>query len=277
MPKKKGRSQRPLTTAPALVQEVDDSLVDDLLAQLDSQDNGPTLVSTQQAPSQIEFQKQSAKSRFLARQARKAAAVAQSSVEDDPATQARLQQEIKKEEEAIQRTCDQLGVQIFHARPLCSKRINPDGHCLFSAVADQLSLLGVIPTSESNYKTVRGAAADYIQRHSDDFIPFLPSMGEDGTEDVMSLKEFEQYCASIRDTAEWGGEPEILALSRTYNIPIHVVQAGPPAVVKHEPEYADANAPREKTVFISYHRKLYGLGEHYNSLRRIGNSIQIAA
>ncbi|KAM6500560.1 hypothetical protein JOM56_003574, partial [Amanita muscaria] len=234
----------------------DDSLVDDLLAQLDSQDNGPTLVSTQQAPSQIEFQKQSAKSRFLARQARKAATVAQSSVEDDPATQARLQQEIKKEEEAIQRTCDQLGVQI-----------NPDGHCLFSAVADQLSSLGVILTAESNYKTVRGAAADYIQRHPDDFIPFLPSMGEDGTEDVMSLKEFEQYCASIRDTAEWGGEPEILALSRTYNIPIHVVQAGPPAVVKHEPEYADANAPREKTVFISYHRKLYGLGEHYNSLR----------
>ena len=134
-------------------------------------------------------------------------------------------------------------------------QINSDGHCLFSAIADQLSLLGVI--TQSTYITVRAAAADYIQSHPDDFIPFIPS----ASEDVMSQSELARYCASIRDTAEWGGELEILALSRAYNIPIHIVQGGTPSIVKHSPEGVDANTSNRNVVFISYHRKMYGLGE----------------
>lgn len=107
--------------------------------------------------------------------------------------------------------------------------------------------------------SVRRAAADYIQAHPDDFIPFLPSLtGEDG---IMSPREFEQYCTSIRDTAEWGGEPEILALSRAYGVAIHVVQGGSPSIVKHEPEEADAKGSDRSIAFISYHRRMYGLGE----------------
>jgi hypothetical protein len=78
----------------------------------------------------------------------------------------------------------------------------------------------------------------------------------------MSPQEFEHYCASIRDTGIWGGEPEILALSRAYNVPIHVVQGGKPPVVVHNPTVSSTDDQMtDKVVRISYHRRMYGLGE----------------
>lgn len=147
-------------------------------------------------------------------------------------------------------------------------QINPDGHCLFSAVGDQLALHNIVPSSQTGYPAVRYAASNYIYTHSDDFLPFLPSAGgEDGAgaTDVgfMSRAEFEQYCVTIRDTGAWGGEPEILALSRAYNVPIHVVQGGSPQVVVHNPIGApqDGDLTEKKVLRISYHRRMYGLGE----------------
>ncbi|KAJ7940683.1 hypothetical protein B0H13DRAFT_25410 [Mycena leptocephala] len=253
----------------------DDGLVDDLLAQLDSRDEVVQQESAnvlndmqlnQQADQLEATSKQDAKSRFKARQARKAAALAENYAADDPAAEARLEKEAKDEERDIKRVCNELNVQIHE--------INPDGHCLFSAVADQLQLLSIIPAPQASYITTRTAASTYIYSHPDDFLPFLPSAaGEDGSgaldPGLMSPREFEQYCASIRDTAVWGGEPEILALSRSFNVPIHVVQAGRPPVVVHNPTDSptDDQVTDKRVVRISYHRRMYGLGEHYNSLR----------
>jgi len=107
-----------------------------------------------------------------------------------------------------------------------------------------------------------------MQAHSQDFVPFLPSVeGEDGAgaEDsgIIGPREYARYCANIRDTAVWGGEPEILALSRAYAIPIHVVQSGQPPVVVHDPSGAPTtdNLKDQRAVRISYHRRMYGLGE----------------
>lgn len=148
-------------------------------------------------------------------------------------------------------------------------QINPDGHCLFSAVADQLALLNIVPPSQANYTTVRAAATDYMLRHPDDFLPFLPStFGEDGlgaTDDtgLMTLEQYERYCLSIRDTAKWGGEHEIHALSRAYNITILVIQGGNPPIVVHSPDntsidYMDRHV---RAARISFHRRVYALGE----------------
>lgn len=121
--------------------------------------------------------------------------------------------------------------------------------------------------SSTNYASTRLAAANYMLSHQDDFIPFLPSVeGEDGvgatqSDGIMSSKQYARYCASIRETAAWGGEPEILALSRAYNVPIHVVQAGKPPVVIHEPVEGMSDVAGAKVAFISYHRRMYGLGE----------------
>ncbi len=53
--------------------------------------------------------------------------------------------------------------------------------------------------------------------HPQDFAPFLPSVeGEDGTGagdlGIIGPREYARYCANIRDTSVWVGEPEILAL-----------------------------------------------------------------
>ncbi|KAJ7156020.1 hypothetical protein C8R43DRAFT_998853 [Mycena crocata] len=265
----------PLLPTAMSPQEDDDQLMDDLLAQLDSRDEtvqqeSATVLNemnlNKQADRLENASKQDPKSRFRARQARKAANLAQNYTADDPAAEARLQKEAKDEERDISRVCDELKLQIHE--------INPDGHCLFSAVADQLRFLSIIPAPQATYAHLRVAASTYIYTHPDDFLPFLPSaVGEDGAGSfdpgLMSPQEFEQYCATIRDTAIWGGEPEILALSRAFNVPIHVVQGGQPPVVIHNPtgSSTDAQVTDERVVRISYHRRMYGLGEHYNSLR----------
>lgn len=128
---------------------------------------------------------------------------------------------------------------------------------------------------------------------------------------LMTMKGYKRYCKRVQESGEWGGEPEvrlsnspfvlplllrlshlphhssspllspsfiiaqILALSRAYNIPIHVIQSNHPRIVAHSPDpkanaTLDAKAAKKiRAVRISYHRRLYGLGEHYNSLRKI--------
>ncbi|PBK78104.1 cysteine proteinase [Armillaria solidipes] len=253
----------------------DDDLMNDLMAQLDSRDGTVRAESAavlqdmtleKDIVKEEKSQGKRPKDRFRERQARKAATLANSFSPDDPEASRQLELEARQEEESIKRVCTELKVQIHE--------INPDGHCLFSAVADQLSLLGILPPVQANYVTVRLAASNYMLSHPDDFLPFLPSTsGEDAAgsydEGLISPREFEQYCTTIRDTGAWGGEPEILALSRAFNVPIHVVQGGTPPIVVHNPN----GGPREDdlivkhAVRISYHRRMYGLGEHYNSLR----------
>ncbi|KAG7452558.1 cysteine proteinase [Guyanagaster necrorhizus] len=242
----------------------DDDLMNDLMAQLDSRDGTVQVESAavlQDMTLKKEIEKQErpqgkrSKDRFKERQARKAATLANSYATDDPETSQQLELEARQEEESI-------------------RQINPDGHCLFSAVADQLSLLGILQPVQANYVTVRLAASSYMLSHPDDFLPFLPSTsGEDAAgsydEGLISPREFEQYCTTIRDTGAWGGEPEILALSCAFNVPIHVVQGGAPPVVVHNPNDAPGqdDIHTKRAVRISYHRRMYGLGEHYNSLR----------
>ena len=132
-----------------------------------------------------------------------------------------------------------------------------------------------MPAAHAHYGTTRYVAAQYIFDHPNDFLPFLPSVeGEDGIgatdAGFMGPKEFERYCALIRDTGVWGGEPEILALSRAYNIPIHVIQGGTPPVVIHDPAGGNAgNVTDKRVVRISYHRRMYGLGEVRHLLTRV--------
>ncbi|QSZ31536.1 hypothetical protein DSL72_001103 [Monilinia vaccinii-corymbosi] len=144
----------------------------------------------------------------------------------------------------------------FSSRNLQEKQIRPDGHCLFSAIADQLSQAGIPLGAEAEglkddqrYKVVRKAAATYIEEHPDDFVPFLD-------------ETLENYIHKIRDTAEWGGHLELLALAKTYNVEICVLQNG--AAQKIEP----GTESKRETIYLAYYRHGFGLGEHYNSLRK---------
>lgn len=78
----------------------------------------------------------------------------------------------------------------------------------------------------------------------------------------MSQVEFESYCKAIRETAMWGGEPEIVALSKALNLPIHVIQGSTPPIVTHHPTGQEISPTSPlPAIRISYHRRMYGLGE----------------
>ncbi|KAG8904963.1 hypothetical protein FRB99_000965 [Tulasnella sp. 403] len=244
----------------------DDGLLDDLLAQMDQNaTNKPeaakllnSVVANQQQENRSR-KKRDPRKKFDERKARKAAAraAAQPVVEGEAEAAERLAREKDEEERLIKNTCESLGLEMYE--------INPDGHCLFSAVADQLAQLRLINPAAANYKMTRAAAASFMLQHPDEFMPFIPSVqGEDGagatSSGLITPAQFAQYCATVRDTGAWGGEPEIMALCRAYSIPIHVVQWGQPPIVCHSANGVQVD-PTLPSVKISYHRRMYGLGE----------------
>jgi len=263
----------PTSPLPPVSNTEDDGLVDDLLAQLDARDGNVQqgaaevlndMESNREQEKPESTPRKDSRSRFRARELRKATARTANQTPEDEETVQRIRRETDEEERTIRGICDEQGLEMHE--------INPDGHCLFAAVADQLAILSILPAKTANYATTRHAAADYIASHPDDFLPFLPCAdGEDGSgatdTGMLSQRDFQKYCASIRDTGTWGGEPEILAMARAFNIPIHVVQWGTPPVVVHSPNPGAEATSTDRAVRISYHRRMYGLGEHYNSLR----------
>ena len=144
---------------------------------------------------------------------------------------------------------------------LQEKEIRADGHCLYSAVADQLEQLaiplGAAASSDKPthaYLVVRAAAAEYIQAHADEFEPFL--------EEPLS-----EYLRKIRETGEWGGQLELQALARRYGVDVHVLRdfGRVEEIAAGEGKMADG-----KVVWLGYYKYGFGLGEHYNSLRKKG-------
>lgn len=139
--------------------------------------------------------------------------------------------------------------------------IRADGHCLYAAVADQLSTrnLDLTPTISPKtttegpaYKKVRYAAAGWIEGHKEDFEPFM--------EDPLP-----EHVRKIRETGEWGGHLELLALAKSYGVRICVLHSDG-RVDKIEDE--DAGGDKEE-IWLGYYRHSHGLGEHYNSLRKV--------
>ncbi|KAK3301339.1 uncharacterized protein B0H64DRAFT_450121 [Chaetomium fimeti] len=240
----------------------------------------------QQQPPQQQPKRNRQKERLARRAAEQEAAAAQAAAEA-----AAMPDRRELERRAMQRA--------FEAHALREHEIAPDGHCLFSAVADQLRVNGVelvkgegkggevvgglglepkvvvgvvpkvggvVPVPE--YRVVRGAAADWIAGHGEAYAGFL----EEGVEG---------YVGKVRDTAEWGGELELSALANAYGVEIRVVQGEgrvevvKPDVVgvgvgdgKGEGEGAAKGEGEAKTLWLAYYRHGYGLGEHYNSLRK---------
>ncbi|PON28329.1 hypothetical protein TGAM01_v202823 [Trichoderma gamsii] len=142
----------------------------------------------------------------------------------------------------------------FATHKLTEKDIQPDGHCLFSALADQLSHNDISlggDKEEPAYKTIRKTATGYMEEHKDDFAPFLE-------------EDFGGYVKKMRDTAEWGGQLELMAVARRYGVEIKVIQDGRTENISGRQEEGD----EAKTLWLAYYRHGYGLGEHYNSLRR---------
>ncbi|KXS10706.1 OTU-domain-containing protein [Gonapodya prolifera JEL478] len=127
--------------------------------------------------------------------------------------------------------------------------IPADGHCLYRAIGGQLG-------TPQTYQDLRRQTASHLRTRREQFAPFLTNT--DG--DALNDGEYEKYCETLENTAVWGGDVEIQALSQILNRPIHVHQSDSP-VLKVNEEYGG------EPIRISYHRHYYRLGAHYNLLR----------
>lgn len=145
-------------------------------------------------------------------------------------------------------------ITILQPLGLAIRDIPPDGHCLYAALSDQLSLK---LKAKAEVPELRAQCADYIRSHSSEFLPY---MTDPNTGDPYTADRFAQYCTEIETTAAWGGLLEIRALSHVYQVPIIVYQADSPLLCIGEEH------PTDSALCISYHRHEYSLGEHYNSV-----------
>ncbi|KAF2707828.1 cysteine proteinase [Pleomassaria siparia CBS 279.74] len=206
-----------------------------------------------QQPQNTKKKQNRAKARLARRAAEQEALVAQAKAEAAALPDPREQERTRMREQ-------------FSKHGLQEKEIRADGHCLYAAVADQMETagLGLKPriqpqivngeeTKIAPYKTVRYAAADFIEHNPDDFVGFME-------------EPLDAYLQKIRDTGEWGGHMELMALAKTYGIKINVLH-GDGQVDKIESGEAKED-DQEKEIWLGYYRHSHGLGEHYNSLRK---------
>ncbi|KAE8348977.1 hypothetical protein BDV28DRAFT_71918 [Aspergillus coremiiformis] len=167
---------------------------------------------------------------------------------------------------------------VFKRLGLKQVEINPDGHCLYSAIAYQLEMLGlglkpdpkriilekptqsridtVASPQHDGYRAVRAVTADFINEHQDDFVPFME-------------EPVDQYTRKIKLTAEWGGQLELLAIARAYGVEINVIQGdGRIEKIEGDTQEYDDEERSKRVIWLAYYRHTYGLGEHYNALMK---------
>lgn len=217
----------------------DDELTPEkLLAQLGLDNEEPTPVKAESKPNNEPKKKRNRQKERLAKR---------------EAEIKRIQDEAREEQD---KQPDLRGTELKNLEDLCKLQklvqydIIPDGHCLFSSISDQLKIRQNI---ETTVPELRKNAGNYILQNPDDFTPFLFD------EETMSMKNIEEYVDKLVNTPMWGGDLEILALSKVYDSPISVMMSGRAALKMNE----EGLNPELKLV---YYQHAFGLGEHYNSL-----------
>lgn len=162
------------------------------------------------------------------------------------------EQEIENLHGLRQKESDEIKTKLSE-RHLELFQIASDGDCLYKAIEHQLQILNL---KQMSVKCLREATSKYLLDHMDEYLPFM-SNAENSSD--MSKEQYVQYCENIVTSSEWGGHIEIAALAHICGNPIEVIQANGPSVIT-----GDKDA--EPKLIICYHRHIYGLGEHYNSI-----------
>ncbi|CAI4457916.1 BDN_1c_G0023520.mRNA.1.CDS.1 [Saccharomyces cerevisiae] len=202
----------------------------------------------QNVPVQQQQQGQTKKrrNRQKERLAKRDAAIAK--MKEEAALEASKQPDLKKmEQESIDQLCELKKLKQFD--------IQPDGHCLFASILDQLKLRHDPKKLDQGMDVMklRWLSCNYVQEHRDDFIPYLFD------EETMKMKDIDEYTKEMEHTAQWGGEIEILALSHVFDCPISILMSGRPIQVYNE-------CGKNPELKLVYYKHSYALGEHYNSL-----------
>ncbi|XP_076232746.1 deubiquitinase OTUD6B [Calliopsis andreniformis] len=146
--------------------------------------------------------------------------------------------------------------KILYDRGLMIYEIPSDGHCLYNAVAHQLKVIGETPLT---FQELRMKTALYLRENMNEFLPFISNPDSD---DLLSPEQYNKYCDDVANTSAWGGAIELQVLSHLLKCPIEVVQAsGAPYIIGD-------NYNNDKKMILTYHRHMYELGAHYNSVTK---------
>ncbi len=122
------------------------------------------------------------------------------------------------EAEAISSRLKGLGLRIHE--------IPSDGDCLYAAIAHQLSTVKG-GGGGGGVAGLRSLTSAELRAHPADYLPFLT---DPKTGDMMTGAGFEDYCRELESSPVWGGQVEVMALSKALRVPLVVVQAEGPNV-----------------------------------------------
>jgi len=142
-----------------------------------------------------------------------------------------------KKDSPFKRMCNQLlplGLELRDPRS--------DGNCLFRALSDQLN------GNENDHKQYRKSIVNYMKVNHEDFAPFY-------------IGDFDKYLIKMGKDAEWGGNLELIAISKCYKVDIIIHQLD---AAKYEILYPFGNALR--SIHLAYTE-----GRHYMSVRQIND------
>ncbi|PSN56236.1 OTU domain-containing protein 6B, partial [Blattella germanica] len=153
--------------------------------------------------------------------------------------QRRRDKKAVKEKEREQMIIEAEAENVHGARNVETQRIK---HLLKERIDDQLKRLG---ESSLGTEKLRQMTSDYLREHKSDFLPFI---SHPDTGDLLTDEQFEDYCVEVASTPAWGGEVEVIQAT------------GPPILIGEEYE-------ERKRATLTFHRHMYGLGEHYNSVK----------
>jgi len=126
------------------------------------------------------------------------------------------------------------------------REIPGDGNCLFRAVSDQLE------GNSRNHLEYRVNTVTYMEHFREDFEPFVE-------DDV----PFDRHAANLRKSGTFAGNDALVALARYLKVSIVIHQAGQPV---WQINGCSDESVKPRQIHLSYHN-----GEHYNSVRRVGD------
>jgi hypothetical protein len=122
-----------------------------------------------------------------------------------------------------------------------------NGHCLFASFCIVLRSLEIINIGE-----LRKKVADFNRRpgNIDEEVLFSDTG-----------KTLEQYCDDIERTNRWGGEAEIRAVAKLYDITVRIIEVNEDKSSVLIDEFCQNNPSLEKVVYI-----IYVKNNHYEAL-----------
>jgi len=139
---------------------------------------------------------------------------------------------------------------LLAGRGLKLHEVPSDGDCMFASVAHQLG-------KALSVADLRKKTGEELRRNKSAYWPFLssPKTGE-----PFNDAEYDSYCKLMESTPAWGGQVELLALATVLGRPLTVIQG------EGQESLVVGSDQKGEHLTLTYHRHMYGLGEHYNSV-----------